>query len=137
MKALFINYNEWECFKNGLYNSKVKTKNNLFKSKELTELYMNLVIDLWTNSSIHFLSNKKYNRVAWLGQAANSIYCGCSKYETMKNWRDLDHHIKHQANSIATSTIAKWEQRIRFSKKSKNGKTKGTNQEYQTKLLLN
>jgi hypothetical protein len=81
MERIYHTWDEWECYPAGFYENKLKTRS-------LTEgaskaMYADFLKDIprfkeamagilrdWPNSTEHYLSNERMNRIAWLGQAA-------------------------------------------------------------------
>ena len=68
------------------------------------------VLVKWPKSSMHNLSARCLNRVAWLGQAASYVNHGSVEYTTRIGWRMLDEDEKDQANEVARKVIEEWEQ---------------------------
>jgi hypothetical protein len=65
------------------------------------------VIDEWTNSTEHNLSNPNMNRIAWIGQSSICIHCGIpSKYRG--GYHLLTPKEQLQADSIALEVINYW-----------------------------
>lgn len=67
------------------------------------------VFSQWPNSSIHNLSNRSLNRMAWIGHAACFLNCGSVEYTTRLGWRTLDEDEQKEANNIAAIAIKEWE----------------------------
>ena len=119
MKQIYHNWELWEDYKNGFYSSvKPSSKNELifkikelFKSRELTNLYMKNVCDNWFYSCEHNLTNLNMNRIAWLGQAASCLYCGASCFLTMNVWNMLSFLDQKESDLIAIKNIKEWEQK--------------------------
>ena len=65
INRMYHNWEKWECYKNGFYNIVSNDKKQYYKKLVLsffndavtTELYMQKVVDNWTHSVEHFLSN--------------------------------------------------------------------------------
>jgi len=116
-KRIFHPYWLWEDFKNGFYdNPEIKNKEEnirnvleMFSSVELTEYWMNYVIDNWKYSCEHNLTNYSLNRIAWLGQSACCCFANIPSTVTMEAWSLLDSNTQSMADNIATITIQKWE----------------------------
>ena len=145
MKRIYHNYNKWEDYKCGFFNScsgvekelNIKKVKELFNDESKTKEYMSMVINKWKYSCEHNLSNLSMNRVAYLGQAACCLYAKVPNLITMYAWKFLDNEVRDRSDKIAIKNILIWER----NQKSKNifmtGRKKGTLMEYQTKLHLN
>lgn len=84
-KRIFHTWDKWECYPAGLYENQKEgmTKDDCKESYRsfLSDLprferALQRVINEWTNSCEHYLSNENMNRVAWLGQASLCIETG-------------------------------------------------------------
>lgn len=102
IKRIFHPYTLWEDYKEGFYNTcsgnekeyKISKVKEMFNSKELTNKFMLKVINEWTYSCEHNLSNLSMNRVAYLGQAACCLYAKVPSLVTMYAWKFLDRDRK-------------------------------------------
>lgn len=145
MKRICHPYWLWEDYKSGFYDNlsgkekenKIKSVLTLFNSAELTEKYMQRVVNEWKYSCEHNLSNESMNRVAYIGQAACCLYDKAPNLITMYAWKFLDLDVRERSDKIAKKIILLWEQK----RKSENililGKRKDMKTEYQTRLHLN
>jgi hypothetical protein len=98
IKRIYHHYEKWEDFKAGFYDN--ITGNNkeelilkvieLFNNPALTENYMRKVINEWTFSCEHNLSNISLNRIAYIGQAACCLYASVPCTITMNAWNKID-----------------------------------------------
>ena len=119
VKRVYHPYWLWEDFNNGFYNNEqpsIKESNilkviELFNSKELTEKWMNYVIDNWKYSCEHNLTNNSLNRIAWIGQSACCCYAKVPCITTMEAWNLLSVKVQERANKIAFEVLNKWEKR--------------------------
>ena len=144
VKRVFHPYTLWEDHKEGFYNTcsgnekeyKISKVKEMFNNKELTNKFMLKVINEWTYSCEHNLSNLSMNRVAYLGQAACCLYAKVPNLVTMYAWKFLDREVREVSDKIAVINILKWEQKQRLKNTYKIGREKGTSTEYQMKLLL-
>jgi hypothetical protein len=118
MERIYHRYEKWECFKNGFFrNVSGEEKKELqkkviemFNDSELTEKFMNKVINEWGYSCEHNLTNISLNRVAWLGQSACCLYAKIPYSITMEMWRFVDEEKRIKACEIAEKIINKYEQ---------------------------
>lgn len=117
MERIYHPWHRWEDYKLGFYNQcsglekeqKIQKVLELFNSKDLTEEYMNRVINEWVYSCEHNLTNSSMNRIAYIGQAACCIYDNIPSTVTMEAWSLLDKKIQDRADKIAEKVIKKWE----------------------------
>lgn len=72
---------------------------------------MELVTELWDNSCINALTDQNINKVAWLGQAAMALICGCPQHITRKLWAMLSPLERKKANAHAKRAISMWYKR--------------------------
>ncbi len=145
MTKIYHHYKHWEDYKNGFYNNVSSEKRNelinkvieLFSDTDLTERYMNRVIEEWPKACEQNLSNISMNRIAYLGQAACCIYCGSPYMVTMNAWNLVGINYRLMADNTANKIIKQWEQNQKLKNTLMNGNQKDMNQEYQMKLPLN
>lgn len=103
----------WECHRSGFYGSasgldkeeKLKKVVEMFNSERLTRKYMKKVLELWSYSCEHNLTNSSINKIAFVGQAACCIYANVPSTVTMEGWNLLDNFVQERANNIAIETI--------------------------------
>lgn len=82
MERVYHTWDKWECYPAGFYESKPK-HNPKMSDGECKMLYSQFLRDIprfktamagvlkdWPNSTEHYLTNDRMNRIAWLGQAA-------------------------------------------------------------------
>lgn len=77
-------WTKWECYKAGMFDGKTDLSPDECKreyAKFLSDIprfeaALNRVLDEWPISCEHFLSNRNFNRIAWLGQASMCIDTG-------------------------------------------------------------
>lgn len=117
LKQIFHPYYLWEDYKLGFYDN-ISGKNKqelinkvveLFSNQDLTEEFMQRVINEWIYSCEHNLTNYSMNRVAYLGQAACCIYAGVPSFITMNAWNLVDKKNRDIADFIANKKIKQWE----------------------------
>lgn len=81
MERIYHTWDKWECHPAGLYETKPPYEG--MTADECREAYAEFLGDLdrfraalegvlakWPNSTEHYLTNERMNRIAWLGQAA-------------------------------------------------------------------
>lgn len=84
VERIFHTWDKWECYPAGFYENRPADKT--LSEDDCKEIYRSLltdiprfkaalwrVLDEWTNSCEHYLTNERMNRIAWLGQASLCI----------------------------------------------------------------
>jgi ParB-like chromosome segregation protein Spo0J len=113
---IFHQYEKWECYKAGFYNTKKDGKSKEEWEEEFKEFLgdserftsaLEAVITEWKYSCEHYLTNSAMNRIAWLGQASACyalglphIFCG--------GFNLLSLVQQNKANEIALVYLNKW-----------------------------
>lgn len=118
MSRIWINYNQWEDYKAGLY-SKNKQDESVYemtkKMFEVPAVFFELamqMVSLWPNSADHNLSYFKSNRRSYIGQATACFYSGANIVTTCKVWEKLTQEQRDKANMIADLVIEYYDQEI-------------------------
>lgn len=116
MKTIYYRYELWEDYQNGMYHTKndgneeIRKEQALLMFKDLDLLYekMKYVASNWTHSAEVNFTNPSINYQAWLGQACNCYYTGCSETETIEVWHLLNDEERKKANDIADKVFNEW-----------------------------
>lgn len=116
MKTIYYRYELWEDYKNGMYHTKTDGNEEirkeqaliLFKDKEKLYEAMKYVANNWKYAAETNMSNSSINYQAWLGQASNCYYSGCSADETIKVWHMLTDKEREEANKVADKVYYEW-----------------------------
>ncbi len=114
-KANKFEYIYWEDYKNGMYDppldefKEIELAIRIFNDFNLFEMLCLKVINQWEVSCLENLTNKRINRIAWMGQSALNIDNKIKEISTKKAWKKLDSDTKNKLNSIAYKTILKYE----------------------------
>ena len=122
MERIYHRYEYWEDYKAGFYNNisgvnkdlMINKVVELFSSSELTETYMNKVIEKWKYSCEHNLTNLSLNRIAYLSQSACCIYAGVPSSITMEAWHLVSEENRNNANKIAEKIINNYEKNLQL-----------------------
>lgn len=122
MQRIYHRYEYWEDYKAGFYNNisgvnkdlMISKVVELFSSSELTEVYMNKVIEKWKYSCEHNLTNLSLNRIAYLGQGACCIYAGVPSSITMEAWHLVSEENRNKANKIAEKIINNYDKNLQL-----------------------
>lgn len=116
MKTIYYRYELWEDYQNGMFHKKEDGKFEERKQKaieffkDLQVLYekMKYVAKNWKHSAEMTFTNPSINYQAWLGQASNCYYTGCSDDETIEVWHLLSDEERENANKIADKVYWEW-----------------------------
>jgi ParB-like chromosome segregation protein Spo0J len=83
---IFHEWQDWECFPAGFYGDKPPKGLTVEQCEEMYREFladiprfasaMEKVLSEWKNSSEHYLTNEKMNRIAWLGQSSMCLETG-------------------------------------------------------------
>jgi ParB-like chromosome segregation protein Spo0J len=113
---VFHTYDKWECHKAGFYKSskagmtkeecEQEYKVILTDENRFTEA-LDKVVTEWKNSCEHYLTNKAFNRIAWLGQAAVCIASGVPS-ECRGGFSLLSTEQQQAADQMALAALNKW-----------------------------
>jgi hypothetical protein len=122
MKRIYHPYQRWEDYKSGFYGNcsgEIKKEYiskvlEMFNSEEITEQYMNMVIEKWPFSCEHNLSNESMNRIAYIGQAACCLYAKIPSTITMEAWSLLSEKVQERANKQAEKILNDWSYKNKF-----------------------
>lgn len=117
MTQVFHNYNKWEDFKFGMYETTcfmdvqrmIEDCEALLGCPEWLWESMTFVSHNWGFSAEHNLTNLNRNRQAWLGQAACCFTHGAPEYVTKLAWNNLTEDERDTANKVADDVISDWE----------------------------
>lgn len=117
MSRIWVHYEKWEDWKNGLYASNKqdelveRVKSFLSNSSLFFEISMQM-LNQWPNSSLHNMSFKKSNRRSYIGQAASCFYLGANVKTTCKAWELISKEDRDMANKIADEVVEYFDKEI-------------------------
>lgn len=131
-------WSDWECFPAGFYSDKPPQGMTVDQAEDAYRAFLadidrfdsaldRLIVE-WKNSCEHYLTNKRMNRIAWLGQAAMCIDSGISSW-FCGGYNLLDDQQKVAADEKALQYLNKWLVR--------NGRPELTMEECQQKTQVN
>lgn len=117
IKQVFHPFSVWEDHKHGFYNNisggnkteMTKHVIQLFCDPEKTKELMERVVKEWPFSCEHNFTNESMNKIAYLGQAACSLYKGVPCTVTMEAWSKVPKEFQDIADGIAEVIINQWE----------------------------
>lgn len=143
MKRVYFNFEEWEDFQNGMYETEIHEKDLLIEKAKMVLSDLNLfndacieVFDKWKKSTAVNMTNTGCNRRAWIGQSACSIAYNVPEILTRQAWAELTTEQREKANRIADIHILNYTRqwRKKYLELFNNAKNKDTKTEYQMKL---
>lgn len=113
---IFHTYDKWECEKAGFYKQQVEgmtaeecriAYRDFLADCDRFRRAANGVIENWTHSCEHYLTNFAMNRIAWVGQAAMCYETGVpSKF--CSGFNLLTEDQKAAANEVALDVLNDW-----------------------------
>jgi hypothetical protein len=116
VKRIFHTWDRWECYPAGFYELSVPGKTDdecrgiyhrFLASEQSFVGGLEIVLGNWKNSSEHYLSNERMNRIAWLGQAAACAATGIpAKYRS--GYFLLTRDEQKAADLVALRYLNKW-----------------------------
>lgn len=138
-------WGKWEDYHFNFYDNctgkekevKIQSVLNMFNSVIETERCMNYVVDNWTHSMEHNLTNPSMNKIAYIGQCACAYYSNIPNIVTMTAWNLLSERVRDRSDKQALHILKLWEQKKKLKDILKAGKQKGIAMEYQMNLQLN
>lgn len=112
IKPIWIDYREWEDYKNGMYENghdkeiiqqcyEILTSNNL--KQEMYETSITYEIGTKVN-----FTNKMFNPISWLGQATCNRLINATAQEVCSAWISMSKEQQEWANNIAKEVIEEW-----------------------------
>lgn len=112
MKPIWINYELWEDYKNGMYLKRcdetiAQKCLELFRSNNLIDCMRN--VKAWKVSATVNLSKTVFNQQAWLGQATMSLELGATIEETTWAWVRMTKQERDYANQCADEIIKEFQ----------------------------
>ena len=116
MKRIYHPYWLWEDYKAGFYDNVsgerkkelIKKVLEMFNDSKLTKENMLFVVNNWTYSCEHNLTNESLNKIAYIGQSACCVYASVPCSITMESWSLLSDEVKKRSDKIALECINIW-----------------------------
>lgn len=115
-ERIFHTFEKWECHKAGFYASTKEGMKaadcergfvGILTDDAVFRISLQGVLDNWTHSCEHYLTNRAMNRLAWLGQAAVCYSTGIpAKFSSA--WEQLTSEQMDVANNTALEYLNKW-----------------------------
>ena len=115
MKQIWLPWTDWECYAWGMFDGTTHLSPDEAKAAYASflrdtprfELALERVITEWPKSCLHFLSNEKINRIAWLGQASMCIATGVNSTHKA-GFRLMSEDEQSKANATAAVWLERW-----------------------------
>ncbi len=116
MVRIYHRFEKWEEYHAGMWRVASKAEQRellpvavaLIKDTAVFGAAMVRVVEEWTFSCEHNLTNLDSNRVAWIGQAACCLATSCTEDVTRKAWGLVSNEDRRRANGEAETAIEKW-----------------------------
>lgn len=113
---IYHTWDKWECYPAGFYEpgkdglddgQAMEAYRNFLADQDAFREALERVIERWTNSCEHYLTNEKMNRIAWLGQASACLSLGLpSRYRSGYFLLAKDQQVV--ADALALEFLNKW-----------------------------
>ncbi len=109
-------YWKWEDYQNGMWRKVSPQEEKKFLDWAIVftsdhKKYgkaMSHVIELWTETMLHNLTNQSINRRAFLGHCACCYESGCPEYIVRRAWKELTEQQRVLADNEAEIRIDNW-----------------------------
>lgn len=117
MNRIWVNYNLWEDWKEGLYSKEKQSEmvEHVARFLKNDELFFDKSVEMvkmWPNAMNQNLSYEKSNRKSYIGQAASCYYLGANIMTTCKAWETLTKEERENANHVAARVIDFYDKEI-------------------------
>lgn len=112
IKPIWVNYKNWECYKNNMYQNGndieiVKQCYEILTSDKLKENMYDTTITYEIATKVNF-TNKMFNPISWLGQATCNRLINATAQEVCQAWMMMTKQQQNNANNIAKEVIEEW-----------------------------
>lgn len=112
IKPVWIDYKNWECYKNNMYENGhdqeiVKQCYEILTSDNLKDNMIDTTITYEVATKVNF-TNQMFNPVSWLGQATCNKLINATAQETCEAWISMTKEQQDKANNIAKEVIEEW-----------------------------
>lgn len=109
---IWIDYREWEDYKNGMYQNGhdkeiIMKCYEILTNNDLKNEMRNTTIDYEIGTKVNF-TNQMFNPVSWLGQATCNRMSGATAQEVCQAWMGMTEEQQKWANNIAKEVIEEW-----------------------------
>jgi len=112
IKPIWINYHNWEDFKNGMYENRhnIEMIKKCYEILTSDELKINMVktTKIYKIATKVNFTNKMFNPISWLGQATCNALINATAQEVCQAWMSMTKEQQGKANKIAKEVIEEW-----------------------------
>ena len=111
IKPVWIDYKNWECYKNNMYENGhdqeiVKQCYEILTSDNLKDNMIDTTITYEVATKVNF-TNQMFNPVSWLGQATCNKLINATAQETCEAWISMTKEQQDKANNIVKEEMEK------------------------------
>jgi hypothetical protein len=118
VKRIYKTWDQWECYPAGFYEDHPPAKDltdedcieqyrEFLASPLRFRLAAHQMLKAWPNSTEHYLTNERMNRIAWIGQASMCYATGIpSRYRGGYNRLTKDQ--QQAADTVALDALNEW-----------------------------
>lgn len=112
IKPIWIDYKNWEDYKNGMYDNGhdieiIKQCYEILTSDNLKENMKDTSITYEIGTKVNF-TNQMFNPISWLGQATCNRLINATAQEVCQAWMSMSKEQQDKANNIAKEVIEEW-----------------------------
>jgi len=112
IKPIWIDYRNWECYKNKMYENGhdkeiIKQCYEILTANNLKENMTDTANTYEIATKVNF-TNQMFNPISWLGQATCNRLIGATAQETCEAWISMTKEQQDKANGIAKEVIEEW-----------------------------
>lgn len=109
---IWIDYREWEDYKNGMYQNghdkeKIAQCYEILTNSDLKNEMRNTSLEYEIGTKVNF-TNQMFNPISWLGQATCNRMIGATAQEVCQAWLSMTEEQQKWANGIAKEVIEEW-----------------------------
>lgn len=112
IRPIWIDYREWEDYKNNMYENGhdreiILQCYDILTNKNLKQHMYETTITYETGTKVNF-TNQMFNPVSWLGQATCNRLINATAQEVCEAWMSMTKEQQEWANNIAKEVIEEW-----------------------------
>lgn len=109
---IWIDYREWEDYKNGMYQNGhdkeiIAQCYEILTNSDLKNEMRNTSLEYEIGTKVNF-TNQMFNPISWLGQATCNRMIGATAQEVCQAWLSMTEEQQKWANGIAKEVIEEW-----------------------------
>ena len=112
IKPVWVDYRNWECYQNGMYENGhnrdiIKQCYEILTNNNLKEEMYDTTITYEVATKVNF-TNQMFNPISWLGQATCNRLINATAQEVCDAWMSMTKEQQDWANDIARQVIEEW-----------------------------